>query len=48
MDNQKTINFLGNTLNQPTKFKAKTGLKQMMTHVKHITPIIKLNLKFQC
>ena len=42
------INLLNRTSNQTTKFRTKIGLKQMMTHVKHIAKIVKLNLKFQC
>ena len=29
-------------------FGQKTELKQTMTHVKRITPIVKLNLRLQC
>ena len=48
MENQKIINFLDNAPNQPTKFRTKIGLKQMIMHMKHIKPIVKLNLKILC
>ena len=41
------INLLDNTANEPTKFRTKIRLKEMMIHVKRIIPIVKLNLKFQ-
>ena len=40
--------LLENTPNQPTKFRTKNGLKQMMNHMERITLIVKLNLKLQC
>ena len=45
---QKLINLLYNTPNQPTKFRTKIGLKQIMMHVERITLILKLNLKLKC
>ena len=42
------MNLLENTPNQPSKFRARSGLKKMMTHVEGITPIIRLDLKLQC
>ena len=48
MEYQKIINLLENTPSQPTKFRTKTGLKQIMTRVEPITSIVKLNLKRQC
>ena len=51
MEYQKIINLLGNTPNQPTKFRTKIGLKSMMTNVERINSqikdIVKLNLKLQ-
>ena len=41
MEYQKMINLLGNTPNQPSKFRTKNC-------VEYITPIVKLNLKLQC
>ena len=46
MEYQKIINLLGNTPNQPSKFRTKNCVE--MNHVEHITPIINLNLKLQC
>ena len=38
------INLLDNTQNQTSKFRTKQfGLKQIMTRVKNLTPIVKLN-----
>ena len=47
MEFQKTVNLLDNMPNKPSKFKTKIGLKQMMTHLERITPIVKLDLKLQ-
>ena len=41
MEYQKIINFLDNTLSQPTNFRTKIW-------VENITLIVKLNLKLQC
>ena len=35
--------MLGNTPNQPSKFRAKNWLEIMMTHVKHVTLASKLS-----
>ena len=48
MEYQKVINLLGNTPNQPTKFRTKIGLKSMMKNVERIKDVVKLNLKLQC
>ena len=45
MENQKVINLLDNTPNQPTKFRTKNWLTY--NNVKCITRIVKLNLKLQ-
>ena len=47
MENQKIKKLLDNTPNKQSKFRTKIMLKEMMTHVKHTTPIVKLNLKLQ-
>ena len=39
------ITFLGNTPNQPIKFRTKNWDKINDEHVEHITPIVKLNSK---
>ena len=39
--------LLDDTTNQPSKFRTKFGLKQMMNHEEHIITIVTLNLKFQ-
>ena len=41
------INLLDNTSNEPSRFRAKIGLKEMMAHIERITLIVKLNLKLQ-
>ena len=47
MEDQKIINLLDNTPNQPPKFKSKTWVETNVdSRLK--TPIIKLNLKLQC
>ena len=43
MENQKVINLLDNTPNQPPKFRSENWLKYMMTRVERKTPIVKLN-----
>ena len=48
MEYQKIINLLNNKPNQPSKFRRKNWVEKMMTHVQHITAIVKLNLKLQC
>ena len=42
MEYQKMINLLNNRPNQPTKFRKKIWLKEMMNHVESITLIVKL------
>ena len=42
MEYQKEINLLDNTKNHLSKFMTKNVLKQMVTHVECVTPIIKL------
>ena len=46
MENQKIINLLDNTTNQPTKFKTKNWVE--IIYVERITLIVKSNLKLQC
>ena len=48
MEYQNIINLLGNTPNQPSKFRTKIGLKKMLTLAERMTTIAKLNLKLQC
>ena len=45
MEYKNIINLLGNTPNQPSKFRTKIGLKKMMTLAERMTTIAKLNLK---
>ena len=48
MEYKKIINLLDNTPNQQSKFRTKTVLEYMITHMEHITTIIKLDFKLQC
>ena len=48
MENQKVINLLENTPNQPVNLEQKVGLKKIISHVELIKLIVKLNIKFQC
>ena len=48
MEYQNIIILLGNTPNQPSKFRTKIGLKKMLTLAERMTTIAKLNLKRQC
>ena len=45
MEYQKIINFLDYTPNQATKFMAKIRPQINEIHMKHITPMVKFNLK---
>ena len=46
---KKIINLLGNSLNQPFKFRTrKIFCKKMMNHVERIAPILTLNLRLEC
>ena len=48
MEYQKIIQLLDNTPNQPTKFRTKNLVEKHVSHVGHITLIVKLDLKLQC
>ena len=48
MENQKVINLLENTPNQPVNLEQKVGLKKLINHVELIKLIVKLNIKLQC
>ena len=48
MKYQKIINLLENRPNQPSKFRTKNWVEIVGIHVKHTTPLVKLNLKLQC
>ena len=48
MENQKVINLLENTPNQPVNLEQKFGLKKIINHVELIKLIVKLNIKLQC
>ena len=48
MKYQKIIQLLDNTPNQPTKFRTKNWVEKHVSHVGHITLIVKLDLKLQC
>ena len=45
MENQKMINLLGNTPNQPSKFRARNWVE--MNRGERMSPIMTLNLKSQ-
>ena len=45
MEYQKIINFLGKTLNQPSKYRTKNWIEINDTCVERITPIVTLNFK---
>ena len=47
MEYQKISNLLDNALNQPSRFRTKNRLKQMMNHEEHMMPIMTLNLKLE-
>ena len=47
MEYQKIINLLGNTPNQPSKFRTKNWIEINDDAHEHIAPIVKLNLKLQ-
>ena len=48
MEYQKIIQLLDNTPNQPIKFRTKNWVEIHVSHVEHITLIVKLDLKLQC
>ena len=48
MENQKVINLLENTPNQPVNLEQNVGLKKIINHVELIKLIVKLNIKLQC
>ena len=41
MEYQKIINLLDNPPNQPSKFRIKNGLKEMMNHMERTALVIK-------
>ena len=45
---KKKKKLLNNTSNQPSKFRLKIGLKQMMNQEEHTNLIAKSNSKLQC
>ena len=48
MEYQKIVNLLDNTSNQPSKFRIKNWLKQMMNQEEHTVLVAKLNSKPKC
>ena len=48
MENQKIINVLDNTPNQPYKFRTENYVEKRMNCVEHTTPIASLSLKICC
>ena len=48
IEHQKITNLLGTISNQPSKFKTKIGLKQMMIQEEYTILIVKVSLKIQC
>ena len=48
MEYQKERNLLDNTPNQPSKFRTKIRLEQMMKNVEFTVTLVKLNVKLQC
>ena len=48
MEYQQIITLLDKTPYESTKFRVVNVLKQMMTHVKCIALVVKLNLKLRC
>ena len=48
MEYQKRANLLDNSLNQPSKFRTRNGLKEMMNPEEGILLVEILNLKLHC
>ena len=48
MEYQKIINLLGNTSNQPSKFRTKTWVEINVNQEEHTILTVKSNLKLQC
>ena len=48
MEYQKVLNLLDKKQINHLNVRQKIDLKQIVTHMKHITPIAKLNLKLRC
>ena len=48
IEHQKITNLLETISNQPSKFRTKIGLKQMMSQEVYTILIVKLSLKIQC
>ena len=48
IEHQKITNLLGTISNQPSKFRTKIGLKQMMIQEEYTILIVKVSLKIQC
>ena len=47
MEYQNLMNLLGDTRNQPSKFRTKYWVEININHEERITSVIKLNLKLQ-
>ena len=47
MEYQNLMNLLGDTRNQPSKFRTKYWVEININHEERVTSVIKLNLKLQ-